>query len=104
MRFSSSNRQIGCRFTAKLVIGFALFAVLFALPLEIHLLSSLAASEQKRDGEDEENDGILHYAKEGVDPIYINLFKDAKSKSDSDYKHSHREGKICSFGCYLYSI
>lgn len=104
MRFSSSNRQIGCRFTAKLVIGLALFAVLFALPLQIHLLSSLAASEQKRDGEDEENDGIPHYAKEGVDPIYINLFKDAKSKSDSDYKHSHREGKICSFGRYLYSI
>ena len=98
----SSKRQIiglvgGCRSTAKLVIGLALFAVLFALPLQIHLLSSLQlppnTSEQKNDGEDEEDDGIPNYAKEGVDQIYINLFKDAKIRSDSDYKHSHREGK-----------
>eukprot|EP00984_Skeletonema_dohrnii_P035071 scaffold34604_cov88-Skeletonema_dohrnii-CCMP3373.AAC.3 len=96
----SSKRQIiglvgGCRSTSKLVIGLALFALLFALPLQIHLLTSLSpnTANKKNDGEDEEDDGIPHYAKEGVDPIYINLFKDAKIRSDSDYKHSHREGK-----------
>lgn len=50
-------------------------------------------SGQESDKEDEEDDGIPHYAKEGVHPVYIDLFKEAKIKSESDYEHSHRKGK-----------
>lgn len=50
------------------------------------------SSRQFSDYGNEEDDGIPRYAKEGVDPIYIDLFKKAKSRSESDYEHSHRKG------------
>lgn len=42
---------------------------------------------------DDDDDGIPAHAKLGVDPIYIDLFKKAKAKSEEDYGASHKDGE-----------
>jgi len=46
------------------------------------------------DSEHNTGDDIPHYAKLGVDPIYIELFKKAQLLSKHDYASSHQHGKF----------